>query len=223
MDKKLRSRRELFTIPADKRNLMKYPDFFNHVPTITMYDPPSKLLGAFYDGMITYSYLDAVKLAGHSCPTVAGAYLMALCGIEALYKNEVPHRGQIIVTCKESRDEGVTGVIGNVFSLITGASAEEGFKGLKGRYSRNNLLQFKSTQISPFILERMDTHQRIALTYNPSAIATQPIPPQIMQAVFNASASAEEEVLFGQIWQRNVQTILEAHHSPDLILLEDIS
>ena len=71
---------------------MNTPDFFNQVPTITMYDPLSKLLGAVDDGMITYSYVDAVKLAGHSCPTVAGAYLMALHGIKALYEDEIPVR-----------------------------------------------------------------------------------------------------------------------------------
>ena len=202
---------------------MKYPDFFDQIPTITMYDPLSKLLGAFNDGMITYNYLDAVKFAGHSCPTVAGAYLMALHGIKALYKNELPSRGQILVTCKESRDEGVSGVIANIMSLITGAAAEEGFKGLKGRYSRNNLLKFNAIQEASFVLERVDTHQRIALTYNPSTITTQAIPPQIMQAVLSAFATPQEEAFFAQIWQQNVKTIFEAYMQPNLVIIEDIS
>lgn len=55
---------------------MDFPDFFDKVPTISMREPLAKFLGASKSGIITYNYSDAVKLAGHSCPTVAGAYLM---------------------------------------------------------------------------------------------------------------------------------------------------
>ena len=54
----------------------------------------ASFLGAFEDGIIEYSYLDVVKSAGHSCPTVLGAYLMTLKGLEALYKDEIPKRGR---------------------------------------------------------------------------------------------------------------------------------
>ena len=201
---------------------MNTPDFFNQVPTITMYDPLSKLLGAVDDGMITYSYVDAVKLAGHSCPTVAGAYLMALHGIKALYKDEIPVRGDIIVTCKEKREDGVSGVISNILTLITGASEKEGFKGLKGLYHRNGLLEFGVDQVSLFELERKGTHTRVGLTYDPSVVATQPIPPNILQAVTNDSATDEEKALFAKIWQKNVQTILEAFYNPDLLHIKYI-
>ena len=56
---------------------MQYPTFFDQAPVITMRDPLAALLGAADDGLIDYRYIDAVRLAGHSCPTVAGAYLMA--------------------------------------------------------------------------------------------------------------------------------------------------
>ncbi|HZF69530.1 MAG TPA: hypothetical protein VEZ39_01595, partial [Sulfuricurvum sp.] len=69
---------------------MSTPLFFQSVSTITMYDPLSEVLGASNDGMITYGYSDIVKLAGHSCPTVAGAYLMLHKGLKALYEDQSP-------------------------------------------------------------------------------------------------------------------------------------
>ena len=41
-----------------------------------MHDRLAEFLGAADGGVIEYRYVDAVKLAGHSCPTVAGAYLL---------------------------------------------------------------------------------------------------------------------------------------------------
>ena len=101
---------------------MEYPDFYTKVKTIRLYDPLSDFLGTFKDGIIEINYVDCVKLAGHSCPTVAGAYLMTLQGLKALYPDSLPQRGSIRVSIKEDRSEGVTGVVGNIISFITGAS-----------------------------------------------------------------------------------------------------
>ena len=60
---------------------MNYPSFFDRVEPISLQDPLSNFLGAFVDGKLDITYLDCVKLAGHSCPTVAGAYLMACKGL----------------------------------------------------------------------------------------------------------------------------------------------
>ena len=54
-----------------------FPAFFQDIPPLTLRDPLAALLGAAEGGLIDYRYADAVKLAGHSCPTVAGAWLMA--------------------------------------------------------------------------------------------------------------------------------------------------
>ena len=85
---------------------MKYPEFFERVESITLKDLLAEFLGAFEEGIISFSYLDAVKSAGHSCPTIAGAYLMAREGLKALYKDEVPVRGEIKVFLKEGMEEG---------------------------------------------------------------------------------------------------------------------
>ena len=62
---------------------MNYPDFFNEVETIKLFDPLSKVLGSLNDGMVEFNYLDSVKAAGHSCPTVSGAYLMTSSALKA--------------------------------------------------------------------------------------------------------------------------------------------
>ena len=62
-----------------------FPAFYSEAPTIKLRDPLAQFLGAARHGVIEYRYTDVVRLSGHSCPTVAGAYLMALHGLRALY------------------------------------------------------------------------------------------------------------------------------------------
>ncbi len=68
---------------------MQTPAFFDQAPAIVMYDALAQTLGAMQDGLIEYHYLDAVKLAGHSCPTVAGAWLMTRAALARLYPGKV--------------------------------------------------------------------------------------------------------------------------------------
>jgi hypothetical protein len=121
---------------------MAFPEFFARVPAVTLRDPLAELLGAAEGGLIEYRFADAVKLTGHSCPTVAGAWLMTVRALRALYGDEIPERGNVAVALRESLDGGVAGVIGSVAGLLTGAAGAGGFKGLGGRHSRRNLLQF---------------------------------------------------------------------------------
>ena len=76
---------------------MQYPAFFDQAPTITLRDPLADLLGAAEDGLIDYHYVDAVRLAGHSCPTIAGAYLMARAALRTLYPDGPAERGGVAV------------------------------------------------------------------------------------------------------------------------------
>lgn len=111
---------------------MKTPDFFSLIPSITLIDPLAEVLGAAENGIVEYFYEDVVKLAGHSCPTVAGAYLMVRLGIQSLYSEKTPVRGEIKVLIKGKLGDGVVGVIANVASMITGATEKGGFHGLEG-------------------------------------------------------------------------------------------
>src|SRR5690625_7105459 len=90
---------------------MQLPDYYSDAPSITLYDPLADFLGASQEGLLTYTYADAVQLAGHSCPTVAGAYLMTVKALKHLYGDEVPERGGVRVFFPDNIQEGVTGVM----------------------------------------------------------------------------------------------------------------
>jgi hypothetical protein len=104
---------------------MKFPDFFARIPAITLRDPLAELLGAAEGGLIAYSYVDAVKLAGHSCPTVAGAWLMTVRALRALYGDEMPVRGDALGGCQRGVGHGQQGING---SLVGGGELLGGSK-----------------------------------------------------------------------------------------------
>ena len=84
---------------------MKYPEYIDRVEPICLKDPLSEFLGVFAGGVVEFSYLDVVKSAGHSCPTIAGAYLSILEGLKALYKEKVPVRGEVAIALGDSIEE----------------------------------------------------------------------------------------------------------------------
>ena len=135
-----------------------FPDFFADAPQLTLRDPLAEFLGAARGGLMTYRYADAVRLAGHSCPTVAGAWLMAVRGLRALYGEETPVRGEIGVFMQGGREDGANGVIATVVQLITGAAPETGFHGIGGRFARHQLLRFDQPVQGTLGLRR--THRR---------------------------------------------------------------
>ncbi|MDC0933800.1 FmdE family protein [Arcobacteraceae bacterium] len=186
---------------------MNYPEFFNTIETIKLQDPLSNLLGTFENGLVEFSYLDIVKSAGHSCPTVSGAYIMAMVGLKELYQDEIPTRGDIFVSFKEDDKDGVAGVIGTVLSQITGATESLGFKGLNGNFARHDLMQFNANITSSIKLQRLDTGKSVELIYNPSQISQDERVPQLMQKIMQNTATPEDKKLFGQLWQKRVEAI----------------
>lgn len=187
---------------------MHYPDFYTQIPPIKLYDPLSDFLGAFEKGEVEISYLDCVKLAGHSCPTVAGAYLMAQKGVEALFEGELPVRGSIKVEMKEDEKEGVTGVTCNIISFILGASGVNGFKGIQGNFSRNNLVSYHAPIPTEVRLTRLDTKQSVNLSYDPSSIKADEKMKPLMGKNLKGLATAEEQKMFHTLWQARVEEIL---------------
>ncbi len=187
---------------------MKYPTFFDTIESVTLYDPLSDALGVFEDGKITFSYLDVVKSAGHSCPTMAGAYLMIREGLKALYPKSLPERGTIKVVFKESQDEGTTGVVANAFSLITGATEHWGFKGLGGKYIRKDLMEFHADIPLYVRMIRLDTQTHVDIAYNPNSIEMDPMMQPLMKKFLTGVLSEEEKVTFGELWQGRVAKIL---------------
>jgi len=188
---------------------MNYPKFFNTIEKIQLQDPLSNLLGTFENGIVEFSYLDVVKNSGHSCPTVSGAFLLALVGLKELYQNEIPVRGEILVSFKEDPKEGVAGVIANVLSHITGATETLGFKGLNGNFARYDLMKFNEGIDSSIKLQRVDTGKSVELLYDPSSIEqNQQIGP-LMQKIMQKTATLEETKLFGILWQERVEKIFQ--------------
>ncbi len=196
------------------------PDFFNKLPIITLRDPLSQLLGNAHKGVIEYTYGDVVKLAGHSCPTVAGAYLMLHEGLNALYAHEMPVRGEIKVLMRGALGEGTVGVIANVASMITGATDTSGFHGLNGRFDRRNLLFYGVDIEGEMALERTDTGKKVVLNYNPSHVLPSPEMNALMMKVLGGSASEGEQLEFGELWQDRVERILL--HSTNLVTISEI-
>lgn len=189
--------------------MMNYPTFFDSVPTITLKDPLSNFLGSFTDGIVEFSYLDIVKSAGHSCPTVAGAYLSTLKGIETLYGDEMPIRGNISVALKEDVTKGVTGVISNVITQITGATEITGFKGLNGNFVRHSLMEFNADIESEIQFTRLDTGASVSVSYDPNSVGVDPKMQELMGKMMKQVATPDEKLEFGQIWQQRVSNIFD--------------
>lgn len=183
---------------------------FPQDPSITLYDPLAKFLGVG-DGHFTYCFEDVVKLSGHACPTVAGAYLMAIHALKALYGDETPERGDIGVTIYSAPDEGVTGPISQIFTHITGATAMNGFHGLGGNFVRSGLMQFLpgTDGPAPFVFERRSTGDEIGVDYNPSSIGGDSSMMGNLQLLMQGSSDPNVQEAFSSAWRNRVMAILE--------------
>lgn len=197
---------------------MTYPAFFDEVEPIDTVDPLADILGAVENGRITYTYLDMVKFAGHSCPTVAGAWLMTKIGLAKIYGDDLPVRGNVKVEIREALDEGVAGVIGSCIGLVTGAANEGGFKGLGGRMARNNRLVFGVEMGAEVRLTRLDNAAHVEMSYNPSLVPGNPEMQPLMQKVMQGVATPEEKRRFGELWQERVKKILLEVPAEELVI-----
>lgn len=120
-----------------------------------------------------YHYADAVRLAGHSCPTVAGAFLTARAALQVLYPDTLPERGGIAVHMPSPETEGTTGVVAQVLTLLTGAATQGGFKGIGGRFARNGLLSFAThtgENGGAVRFERIDTGAAVMVKFDANKI-----------------------------------------------------
>lgn len=176
-----------------------------------MHDGLAQLLGATSDGVCEYHYADAVRLAGHSCPTVAGAWLCARAGLKHLYGDELPERGGISVYLDDTEDAGVTGVIAQILTLVTGAAGVNGFKGLAGQHARNNLLHFANGDVRGIRCRRDDTGQSVDVMLDTSPVAPDPAQRQLIPLIINGQANEAQRQEFGRLWQDRVGRMLLDH------------
>lgn len=188
-----------------------HPAFFAQAPRIRVRDPLAAFLGAARGGVLEYGYLDAVRLAGHSCPTVASAFLMTRAALAALYGAELPERGGVRVAMRDPVEEGVTGVIANVVSLLTGVTLDSGFKGLGGRFDRRRLLDYGAEVPGQMRFTRVDTGAAVDVAAQLAHVPGDPRMPQLMPLCVARRASAQQEALFQALWQERVRRLLVEH------------
>jgi hypothetical protein len=189
---------------------MHTPEFFDAAPRFRLYDPLGAFLGAFEEGIVEIGYLDCVKLAGHSCPTVAGAFLLAKEGLDALYgPDALPTRSRLRVEMRAPKSEGVTGVIGTVVAYICGAGDEGGFAGIGNAFSRRGLLHYNVEGIEGDLrLTRLDTGASVSLRLDTSVVGGSPEMMPLMQKTLRGEALPEEEARFRALWQGRVEAML---------------
>lgn len=197
---------------------MLFPEFFAQLLPLTLRDPLAETLGAALGGIMVYHYEDVVRLAGHSCPTVAGAWLMARHGLAALYPEELPERGAIRVELRGALDAGTTGVVGSVLGLVTGAAGEGGFKGLGGRHVRRDLLAYGVDMPGEVRFTRLDTGASVLVDYHPEKVPPAPEMPPLMARVVGGTADEGEREAFAKLWQDRVRRILVEHaQDPEVV------
>ncbi len=199
---------------------MDFPDFFTVAPTVTLRDPLAAFLGVSKSGAMTYAYADVVKLAGHSCPTVAGAYLMVRRGLAYLYSDELPERGGVEVYLREGREQGTTGVIAAIATFLTGAAPETGFGGIGAdhRFARRGLLQFDTPIDGLLALRRRDTDRGVVFDLDTASVPPDPAMRPLFLRAVAGQTEEDEQTRFATLWQDHVARMLTKHaNDPDLV------
>jgi hypothetical protein len=196
----------------------QYRDFFKQVEPIKLKEPLAETLGAFKVGepFLEYSFGDAVKMAGHACPTVAGAYLICQQALKKLYQGEIPVRGEISITVFGEPDEGVYGVVGQVFTFLTGAAPLSGFRGLGHRFRRKNLLVFQPEKIDEramaFKFKRLDKDQSVLVKFYPQlvpfSVKKAERLQELLEKVVWEAAREEEKQEFRNLWMEKVKAMV---------------
>lgn len=199
---------------------MNTPAYYDSVPAILMMDPLARTLGSAEDGLIEYRYLDAVKLTGHSCPTVAGAWQLTHAALARLYPDSTPVRSHIRVEFRQPLDEGVVGVIASVVSLVTGAANAGGFKGLAGHFGRKDLLQFEVPMRGDIRLTRLDSGQSVEFMRRGHSVPSPANMSQLLRPALEPQASDAERQAFATVWSGWVEQTLQPTSAPDWVELE---
>ncbi len=194
-----------------------FPAFFELVPRIRLYDPLAELLGSAQGGLLDYGYADVVRLAGHSCPTVASAYWMTVRALRALYPQSVPVRGHITVSFRDAMDVGTTGVVASVVGLLTGAASTGGFKGIGGQFVRRDLQAFSAPIDTDLQFARTDTGTSVHVQARVHNVPADPRTMPLLARCMRGEASDAERAEFGQLWQQRVQRILLDHADDDAV------
>lgn len=203
---------------------MNFPSFYDQAPVVATHDALAEMLGASENGSLEYRYADAVRVAGHSCPTVAGAFLMARAAMAALYPDGPAERGGIQIKMPAPAHHGTTGVTAQVLTLLTGAAADNGFQGIAGRHARNGLLMFAGRHESDeVIFRRIDTGAAVAVQLDVSGVPGHPQTRELLGAILQGQADDEQRSAFAAGWQQRVERLLLQYaDDPDVIRVAQV-
>lgn len=193
-------------------------EHITQVKPLILKDPFLEMLGQTKEP-IPYYYEEVVKLSGHSCGAVTGAWTITRKALEALYPGDIPVRGQIKITAPGAADEWFVGVFGEVMTYITGAAPETGFPGSEfGQdYNRRNLMIYSEepTNTPPaqmvWIFERIDTGAKVGVNYDVTKVMPPATPERnAMSAKMAASTATEEEAAdWIKYWNDRAMFVLE--------------
>lgn len=184
------------------------------VDPIEIRDPVAEALDVLEPGKpFVITYTDAVKEAGHSCPTASGAYRIVQLGLDTLYPDSYPVRSEVEVQAAGPQDDAAYGVMSRIISYTTGATDDDGFGGLAGGYGgRRDLLHFDafdSENPEPtFRFRRTDTDETVEVIYHVSDVPDGGPAIGNLQQILDGSANEQQREAFADAWHRRVQAVL---------------
>ena len=196
--------------------------YITDVAPIMMIDPFFQIFGQSQDA-VPYYYEEAVKLAGHSCGAISGAWTITKKALEILYPDgEIPVRGQISVEAPGAENEWFVGVFGEVITYITGASPHTGFTGVEfgqanDLFVRRNKMVYTTEptkQLPPFrewIFTRIDTGKKVGIRFNLVIILPIPTPGRVAMGKTMAmgEASADDAADYIEYWNDRTKFVFE--------------
>jgi hypothetical protein len=208
--------------PASADDFAWNQDYITEVEPIMMIDPYFSIFGQS-QVPVPYYYEEAVKVAGHSCGAITGAWTITRKALEVLYPDgEIPVRGQIAVEAPGAEDEWFVGVFGDVITFITGASPHTGFIGAEfGKtddlFVRRNKMVYAEEptgQLPPFrewIFTRLDTGTKVGVKFNLVIILPIPTPGRVAMGKTMAAGEAtpEEAADYYEYWNDRAIFVLE--------------
>jgi hypothetical protein len=203
-------------------------DYITEVPPLMMIDPYFGIFGQS-QVPVPYYYEEAVKVAGHSCGAITGAWTITRKALEVLYPDgEIPVRGQIAVEAPGAEDEWFVGVFGDVITFITGASPHTGFIGAEfGKtddvFVRQNKMVYSEEptgQLPPmreWIFTRLDTGEKVGVKFNLMIILPIPTPGRVAMGKKMAAGEAtpEEAADYYEYWNDRAKFVLDKADTVD--------
>jgi hypothetical protein len=188
--------------------MMRLPSFYERVPKLRVHDPLAEVLGSAEGGILEYGYGDVVRLAGHSCPTVASAYWLTFLALADLYPDRLPERGGVRVEFRDDVHSGANGVAASVVQMLTGAAGDGGFKGIGGRYARAGLQRFAPELPLAMRFTRLDNGAAVDAQADLSLLPVDPELSLLLAQCAFSRGDANALPRLGELWQRRVECLL---------------